>query len=395
MLSARSRFEFAGAFMAVSVRSAVISMWYRTPFSLDRERKLLIRKSDRSLPERNNFDAIRLAMALLVVWSHSFALHLGNENAEWVNRVMGGHFTAGTMAVMVFFVISGFLIAQSFDRSRSKRSYLEKRVCRIYPGYMVATAICAFVVVPMFSTNVDLSVVRDMKVIVHNLLLQNIMPPSDAFATNPYPLRVNNSLWTIPLEFACYLGVLLLGAKRRTALVGLLVLVTLARVGMDMFIDKPWLGLTNWPFLLSLFTPSFLVGMIAYSYRDWLPRSRAILIAAVFVTVVSSHINANLANLIVAPAVGYATFYLAFSDRIRLPDAAKNGDFSYGAYLYAFPIQQMLQATLGERLNLALFIAASLALSLVAGFASWHLVEKHFLVRGRVLRSPLALHATT
>ena len=144
--------------------------------------------------ERNNFDAIRLAMAMLVVWSHSFQLHLGTDRGEWVNRLTGGLYTGGTIAVMVFFTISGFLVSQSYERSKSRLSYLARRVRRIHPGYMVATTICAFIIVPLYSANTDLSLARILKITAHNFLLIDL-PPSDAFATNP-DHRVNGSLWT-------------------------------------------------------------------------------------------------------------------------------------------------------------------------------------------------------
>src|SRR4051794_23283701 len=108
----------------------------------------LIPLRETSAPERNNFDAIRLSMALLVVWSHSFGIHLGSEDTEWISRLLNGRYNAGNIGVMAFFVISGFLIMQSWERSRSARSYFEKRVRRIYPGYLVATTICAFLVAP-------------------------------------------------------------------------------------------------------------------------------------------------------------------------------------------------------------------------------------------------------
>jgi peptidoglycan/LPS O-acetylase OafA/YrhL len=81
---------------------------------------------------------------------------------------------------------------------------------------------------------------------------------------------------------------------------------------------------------------------------------------------------------------------VAFSEKVRLYRAAKYGDFSYGCYLYAFPIQQMLQATL--RLTLPEFIAASAILSLLAGALSWHLVEKHF--KGHKSREPKSVPRT-
>jgi len=129
--------------------------------------------------------------------------------------------------------------------------------------------------------------------------------------------------------------------------------------------------------------PSFLVGMLAYSYRHRLPRSRWLFVGLSAAAVVSCRLNADAANLIVVPALGYATFYIGFSNWMKFHDFGKNGDFSYGTYLYAFPIQQMLQAEFGGTIGLTIYIAASLALSLMAGVASWHLVEKHFLLHRR------------
>jgi len=150
-------------------------------------------------------------MALLVVWSHSFALHLGGEEREWVYRLTNGTVTAGTIGVMTFFVISGFLISQSWERSKGAAAYFGKRVRRIYPGYMAATAICAFIVVPLFSTNSHIGLVTAAKTLAHNLLLQNYFPASDAFASNPFPGAINGSLWSIPIEFWCYIMVAVLG----------------------------------------------------------------------------------------------------------------------------------------------------------------------------------------
>jgi peptidoglycan/LPS O-acetylase OafA/YrhL len=88
-----------------------------------------------------------------------------------------------------------------------------------------------------------------------------------------------------------------------------------------------------------------------------------------------------LTNLILPPVIAYATLYIAFSKTNKLNDAAKWGDFSYGTYLYAFPIQKMLFTTFGGALIFPAYIAASLALSLSAGAMSWYLVERWFLSR--------------
>ena len=88
-----------------------------------------------------------------------------------------------------------------------------------------------------------------------------------------------------------------------------------------------------------------------------------------------------LADFLVAPTIAYFVFYVAFSAHLPLHRAAAFGDFSYGAYLYAYPIQQMLQASIGPFIGLPEFMALAMFLSLLAGVLSWHLVEKHFMRR--------------
>jgi peptidoglycan/LPS O-acetylase OafA/YrhL len=93
--------------------------------------------------------------------------------------------------------------------------------------------------------------------------------------------------------------------------------------------------------------------------------------------------------LAIAPALAYATFYFAFSRSISQHEAARWGDFSYGTYLYAFPIQQMLYSAWGHDVNFPVYIALSIVLSLAAGVCSWHVVEKWLVVRRhKPLRQP-------
>jgi peptidoglycan/LPS O-acetylase OafA/YrhL len=353
--------------------------------------RLLIASEDAEAHRSNNFDAIRLAMALLVVWSHSFALYLGSEDTEWISVLLGGAYNAGNLAVMAFFIISGFLITRSYTRSRSLMSYMEKRIRRIYPGYLVATTICAFIVVPLYSSIAKLDTAELMKTLGLNLLLQGYFPPSNAFTANAFPNAVNGSLWSIPFEFWCYIGVALLGVTslitKRWFLVGLLASVLISRVALDLLGRKPGLGIIGvvfgWPYLWVCILPSFLLGMVAFAFREALPRSPLILFGIVILAVAACHLNEHMAHLLVAPALAYALFFVAFSERVLLPNATRFGDFSYGTYLYAFPIQQMLYAEIGYQVTLPTYIAASLVLSLLAGIASWYLIERWFLSPSR------------
>jgi peptidoglycan/LPS O-acetylase OafA/YrhL len=339
--------------------------------------------------ENNNFDFIRLSMASLVVWSHSFALYFGSEDQEPLSLILNGVYNSGNIGVMVFFIVSGFLVMQSFIATKSVKRYMEKRVRRIYPGYLVATSICAFVVIPLYSTIRDLSALEVAKTVGANLLLRTHFPPSNAFTTNPFGGEVNGSLWSIPFEFWCYIGVALLGVmlllNRRRFLIALTAAVILGRVVLDLWDKKPVGGLIGlvigWPYVWFVILPSFLLGMLANSYQKVLPRSRALLLILAATVVGASRLSPHLTHIVAAPALAYATFYVAYSRSISVHRAAAWGDFSYGTYLYAFPIQQMLFASWGHALNFAGYFALSLCLSLAAGVGSWHLVEKWFVRR--------------
>ena len=63
----------------------------------------------------NNFDFIRFIAASMVIYSHAFPLSRGNDG-ELLKDITNGQWSFGSLAVAVFFVISGFLISQSYDR---------------------------------------------------------------------------------------------------------------------------------------------------------------------------------------------------------------------------------------------------------------------------------------
>ena len=101
----------------------------------------------RRLSPENNFNAIRVLLALLVIFSHSYALvAIESRGAgDPLASLTGGQTTWGGLAVDGFFAISGYLIVQSWLRSRSGLDYLKKRALRIYPGFAAASVVSVFV----------------------------------------------------------------------------------------------------------------------------------------------------------------------------------------------------------------------------------------------------------
>lgn len=360
---------------------------------------------------RNNFDMIRLTMALLVVWSHSFVLWWGSEASEPVSRLMAGTYNSGNVGVLAFFTISGFLITLSWLRTKGWRDYLRRRIARILPGYLVAITLCSLVVVPAFSSRPfgRLSPGEALG-LASNLLLRNYIVSSDAFGGGP----VNGSLWSIAYEFWCYLGVMALGLagllRRRLSYPLAAIALMTVRVWLDLTGRRPGGGLVEaiigFPYLWFSVLPPFLLGGAVYLYRDKLPRRATLVILLVLATVGAAHLplrdplRTAVTHLLLPPTLAYCVFYTAFNAGLHGEDAARHGDFSYGTYLYAFPIQQMLVAWGRERLDFPSFVLLSLAASLAAGVASWHLVERWFLPplrradTGRKADPPLAEEAT-
>lgn len=335
-------------------------------------------------------------MAVLVVWSHSFALYRGSEATEPLSVIMQGTVNSGKVAVYIFFMVSGYLITQSFDRSRNAWSYLRKRVARIYPGFMVATSFCAFFIVPLYSTKVRYTAALVVKTIAMNVLLRGYFADDQPFTGNPNP-ALNGSLWSIPYEFWCYLGVLALGlvgplrVQRRRILLGVFIAASATGAWLEVTGKRPGGGLLGAiigsPYGWFKVLPCFLVGMLVYCFRDVLPRrlSLVVLLPAMVVFVANLPILANwksaLVGVLFPPCVAYTVFFFAFQK--RWVDVARYGDISYGTYLYAFPVQQVLISALGTSMPFWLFIPVAIVLSLAAGAISWITIERWFNISGR------------
>src|SRR5262249_43382157 len=145
-------------------------------------------------------------------------------------------------------------------------------------------------------------------------------------------------------------------------LVSALIAVLAGRVALDLLDKKPGGGfigyVVGWPYLWFKILPSFLLGSVVYVFQDSLPRNLALLSSLVVLVVVACNYSAHLANLLFAPALAYATFYFAFDRGIRLHRAAEFGDFSYGTYLYAFPVQQIIYRLADHEMSFPAYVAA-------------------------------------
>ena len=210
----------------------------------------------------NNFNLLRFGLAVLVILAHSPELIDGDRHREILTRLFGT-LSFGEVAVDGFFLLSGFLILQSWQRSPSLPGYLLKRVTRIYPGFLMASLVCAVVVGPLGADpGRYFAGMNWPKFVQEALKLQMpLVPP--VFQGTPHPY-VNGAMWTISCEFRCYMLVGLLGvcglAGRRAVWLAL----ALVALGGTLVLGPPKQATTQGLVRLLIGQPEELVRLAAY-----------------------------------------------------------------------------------------------------------------------------------
>jgi peptidoglycan/LPS O-acetylase OafA/YrhL len=323
----------------------------------------------------NNFDALRLLAALAVILSHAFLIAQGTEKNDPLNWLTGNQCMLGLTGVFVFFAVSGFLVTQSFEQTRSPLRYLIKRVLRIFPAYLVCLVVTAFLLGPVVTTLPLGEYLRRPE--PYNYLYYNSFfdirvheLPGVMFVDNQVGLEVNGSLWSLGAEFDMYLMVLGLGMLR---LLKLPVCVALLALGMACIHFDQLSFLGGWGWTLSFFAS----GMILYKLRDTRIFDWRIALLALTGLAISIPLRQF---ILLFPVCGcYLALYLALHPKLPIIPATRFGDLSYGLYIFGWPSEQVViwllhgQTSWWLEFLLATLLAGGLA------FLSWHLVEKRAL----------------
>lgn len=318
------------------------------------------------LSDRNNaLNLVRLFLASAVIFGHAFPL-TGAAASRWED-VSG-------IAVDGFFVVSGYLIADSRSRTRFL-PYLWRRALRIFPAFWVVLIVTALVFGPLaaIKEGVPYSIHSAASYVTTNAgLYINQWGIDHTLRDVPYPNAWNGSLWTLNYEFLGYLAIgVLLGAavvRRHAALV--LVTLLVAVILLKPLAEGPLDVTTNY-YLNGLRLASyFLAGSAAWALRHhWHVRKYQVVAAGfayVLLVLLDSHTTWGQVPLaVVILGIGSA----------RYTGWATTNDISYGIYIYAFPVQQML--ILQGTAHYGPLINALLTLLITSGFAylSWRFVE--------------------
>ena len=352
--------------------------------------------ADRFSGRANSVGFLRLAMALAVVASHSQPLGF---NVIDPGDYRTGHQThLGTVAVYGFFVLSGFLITRSATRTRVGR-YAWHRALRILPGLWVCLLLIAIVAGPLWSLHLHHSIsaywgshTGPLSYLKHNVggFLGQQGLAGLVLTRTQWGSLVNGSLWTLTYELFCYIGVALLAVtgvlKRARWVVPALAVVCLLYIVHGYLTVGPWRGpfpgpAVSIPVINDFSTTDavplalcFLLGASAQMYASRVPISN--LLAGISLVLFGGSLLFGGFFLLGVPAFAYLVLWLAVRLPTPLHRVGREHDFSYGVYIYAWPVQQTLTMLHLNRWGYLPYLLLSVVGTFCFAIPSWFAVER-------------------
>ncbi|HET7925711.1 MAG TPA: acyltransferase [Rhodanobacteraceae bacterium] len=323
---------------------------------------------------RDNVLQLRLLAALMVLFGHSYAVLGPTVGAREPLHFLFPGIVTHVTGVNFFFVISGLLITLSWLRRPDLLRFLRARFLRIFPALAACVTVTAFVIGPMVTTlplrsyflegdasGTPLGYAFNNAILNHRAFLPGV------FEHLPTARFVNGSLWTLPVEAKMYLGVAGLGVLRCFRFPWL---TSIGIVGAFSYLVLYPAYIGQSPSIAYIQAGFFGAGCIACLLRRYVPVSSGIMLAVLAAAVVSR----NTTHLMPFTWLAIGYFVLWFCYVPRIAKVPQDIDLSYGTYLWAFPVQQLL-VTSGIGDPLALFALAT-PIALMLAFLSWFYIEK-------------------
>ena len=319
----------------------------------------------------NNLQLMRFIAAIVVIVSHAHPLSDGSR--DLVTVLSGDTLYVGPYGLYPFFVFSGFLIAKSLLRKDNVKagSFFKARLVRLIPPLAFTVFACA--ILGVFFTTLTPSeyftsaqtykyLLNSIFIIVHNL--------PGVFTGNRYLCTVNGSLWSMCIEFLCYVACFVLYKLR--------------------WMEKKKLIILS-PFVFAVC--AVLIYILPHDIKTGVRAGMVFYIAILYYVfwdnlkfkplyTVISGILVVITMLLRISYVGIYVFFpyfllsIAFSRHQCGDHVARLGDYAYGIYLWGFPVQQAIIQINGGSMNAYLNYALSIPVSIILAVITYHLVEK-------------------
>jgi peptidoglycan/LPS O-acetylase OafA/YrhL len=339
----------------------------------------------------NRFDVLRLTAAWLVLFSHSYPISGASIN-DPLTRIAALD-TLGGVGVITFFALSGYLVTLSLQRNSNLLVFLWHRIVRIYPGLMVVCGLSMLVLGPLFTAlpvGDYFEHPETWSYLWSATGFDAVFRLPEVFNQVPLAQVVNGSLWSLPIEVRFYLALavvsLMPAAMRFKALIvaaGLFAMLLLRPPALPQ--HETFFGLDYQHTKLGLV---FALGAV---YASWGDRIRPLFWPAAYLIALAAALAAGSAVSTACFLLGAGTLVLWLGLHAKwLPAIPERmGDWSYGLFLYAFPVQQVLAHYGVHKAGIVPFVTLSTVVALAFAALSWHLVEKRALRLRRWARTQM------
>lgn len=322
-------------------------------------------------PRANSLNALRLLFAVLVIVSHSWPVGGYGEDPGWGDQDLGDWAVAG------FFVVSGYLITMSRLNARSFADYAWRRMLRIYPAFFISLCAVAFLFAPLsvLLASGSYNLLAGVQFVAQNMGVLILQPTiAGTLGGSPVPDVWNGSLWTLFYEVVCYAAVGALVSLCPKRMLNAVVVAAFAACTLLLCIEV--FSPVEIPILIvkgARLGAYFAAGAVLLLFGKR-ARFNAYLLAAAAMLVALTILTSTFQ---VFAGLPLAYLVLALSTSLPLRTVGRKNDISYGMYIYAFPVQQILALALaGSGAPVPVFIGLSVLLTVPFAYLSWVLIER-------------------
>ncbi|HET6692864.1 MAG TPA: acyltransferase, partial [Pedococcus sp.] len=282
----------------------------------------------------------------------------------------------GNLGVLVFFAVSGLLIRRSWDHDPRARDFWAKRALRLLPALAVTAVLTAFVLGPAVTSARLGTYFTSWETWIYPVRLVLMVPFGaqlpGVFDDNVYAGAVNGSLWSLPLEVLAYAMVAGLGALGLLARRWVVTSLALASLAWAAWWEPAMSEAVGSAYVVS----AFAVGAAAFTWRDRIVLSTPVAVVLVAVCAATALGPDSLRVVTWTVSALYLSYWFAYC----LPRVGRVltrfGDTSYGLYIWAFPIQQLVVQVAGNDADPWLVIGVATPIVWLLALASWRLVER-------------------
>lgn len=316
----------------------------------------------------NQFNFLRFLAAFLVFYGHGVVL-IGESLATILNHKIG---------LYIFFTISGYLISMSWDRNPNLISFFKKRILRIFPALIFVVLLSVFVLGPIVTTNKisDYFSNEHTYSYLKNILLYISYYLPGVFENNIVPNAVNGSLWSLPVEFMMYIGVALLGIfGRYKKYASLFLFITLAILSVEWALKThDFIVFYNMDLKSIIYTAVYFWGGATIFHFKIEKHFSLELFVVLLIILIFSFQWSEIYEYLLILILPILTLLFGLSNAKKL-NIFNKVDYSYGIYIYAFPVQQTLYYYFPNN-NLVFHLSIGFLITLFFSIISWHFIEK-------------------